>query len=135
MRIALIPGSFDPITLGHVNVIERAAKMFDKVYVAVMINDAAKYDSSLSSKQYMFSMEERLHIARISLAHIENAEVIARTGMLIDLFDELSATAIVKATTLGTATSMWARSSSVYSGSTPRYGRMSAMMLLAVGAT
>ena len=96
MSVALIPGSFDPITLGHVNVIERAAKMFDKVYVAVMINDAAKYDSSLSSKQYMFSMEERLHIARISLAHIENAEVIARTGMLIDLFDELSATAIVK---------------------------------------
>ena len=96
MRIALIPGSFDPITLGHVNIIERAAKMFDKVYVAVMINDAAKYDSSLSSKKYMFSMEERLEIARLSLAHIENVEVIARTGMLIDLFDELSATAIVK---------------------------------------
>lgn len=96
MSVALIPGSFDPITLGHVNVIERAAKMFDKVYVAVMINDAAKYDSSLSSKKYMFSMEERLEIARLSLAHIENVEVIARTGMLIDLFDELSATAIVK---------------------------------------
>lgn len=96
MRIALIPGSFDPITLGHVNIIERAAKMFDKVYVAVMINDSAKYDSTLSSKQYMFTMEERLEIARLSVSHIENVEVIARTGMLIDLVDEIGATAIVK---------------------------------------
>lgn len=96
MRIALIPGSFDPITLGHVNIIERAAKMFDKVVVAVMINDSAKYDKTLSSKQYMFTMEERLEIARLSVAHIENAEVISSRGMLIDLVDEISATAIVK---------------------------------------
>ena len=96
MRIALIPGSFDPITLGHVNIIERAAKMFDKVVVAVMINDSAKYDSTLSSKKYMFTMEERLEIALLSLSHIENVEVIARNGMLIDLVDEIGATAIVK---------------------------------------
>ena len=96
MRIALIPGSFDPITLGHVNIIERAARMFDKVYVAVMINDSAKYDSSLSSKKYMFSMEERLELARLSVAHIDNAEAIARSGMLIDLCDELKVTCIVK---------------------------------------
>ena len=96
MRIALIPGSFDPLTIGHVNIIERAAKMFDKVVVAVMINDSAKYDSSLSSKKYMFSMDDRLEIARLSVSHIENAEVIARSGMLIDLVDEISATAIVK---------------------------------------
>lgn len=96
MRIALIPGSFDPITLGHVNIIERAARMFDKVYVAVMINDSAKYDKSLSSKQYMFDMEKRLELARLSVAHIENVEAIARSGMLIDLCDELSVTCIVK---------------------------------------
>lgn len=96
MRIALIPGSFDPITLGHVNIIERAAKMFDKVYVAVMINDSAKYDSTLSSKNYMFSMDERLELVRLSVSHIENAEAIARSGMLIDLCDELEVTAIVK---------------------------------------
>ena len=96
MRIALIPGSFDPITLGHINIIERAAKMFDKVYVAVMINDSAKYDKTLSSKQYMFAMEDRLEIARLSVSHIENVEVISSCGMLIDLFDELNATAIVK---------------------------------------
>ena len=96
MRIALIPGSFDPITLGHVNIIERAAKMFDKVYVAVMINDSAKYDKSLCSKQYLFTMEERLEMARLSVSHIENAEAIARSGMLIDLCDELEVTSIVK---------------------------------------
>ena len=96
LKIALIPGSFDPITLGHVNIIERAAKLFDKVYVAVMINDSAKYSSSLSSKKYMFSMEERLELAKLSVAHIENAEAIARSGMLIDLCDELKVTAIVK---------------------------------------
>lgn len=96
MSVALIPGSFDPITLGHVNIIERAAKIFDKVYVAVMINDSAKYDKSLSSKQYMFNMDERLELVRLSIAHIENAEAIARSCMLIDLCDELEVTAIVK---------------------------------------
>ena len=40
---ALVPGSFDPITLGHVNIAERASKLFDKVYVAVMNNDSSKY--------------------------------------------------------------------------------------------
>lgn len=96
MTIALIPGSFDPITLGHVNVIERAARMFDKVYVAVMNNDSAKYASALSSKSYMFDMESRLEMARISVAHLTNVETIARSGMLIDLCDELNVTCIVK---------------------------------------
>ncbi len=94
--IALIPGSFDPITLGHVNIIERAAKMSDKVYVAVMNNDSAKHSSVLQSKTYMFDMEKRLEIVRLSLAHIENVEVISSSGMLIDLFDELLADVIIK---------------------------------------
>ena len=59
--VALIPGSFDPITLGHVDIIERAAKKFDRVIVAVMNNDSAKHDSTLSSKNYTFDMEERLY--------------------------------------------------------------------------
>ena len=96
MKIALIPGSFDPITLGHVNIIERAASIFDKVYVAVMNNDSSKYAEGLKSKSYMFEMEDRLAIAELSLAHIPNVETIARCGMLIDLCDELGATAIVK---------------------------------------
>ncbi|MBR3879483.1 MAG: pantetheine-phosphate adenylyltransferase [Clostridia bacterium] len=94
--VALIPGSFDPITLGHVNIIERAAKMSDKVYVAVMNNDSAKHSSVLSSKTYLFDMETRRELACLSVAHIPNVEVISSSGMLIDLFDELSADVIIK---------------------------------------
>lgn len=94
--VALIPGSYDPITLGHVNIIERAAKIADRVYVAVMNNDSAKHSSVLSSKTYMFSMEERVELVKLSLSHIENVEVVSSCGMLIDLFDELSADVIIK---------------------------------------
>ena len=94
--IALIPGSFDPITMGHIDIIERAAARFDKVFVAVMNNDSAKHDSTLSSKNYTFDMEERLYFVRVSLAHIENVEVLSSSGMLIDLFDEVGADVIVK---------------------------------------
>ena len=94
--IALVPGSFDPITLGHVNIIERAAKMSDKVYVAVMNNDSAKHSSVLSSKTYMFDMQTRERLVRLSLTHIPNVEVVTSSGMLIDLFDELSADVIIK---------------------------------------
>ena len=94
--IALIPGSFDPITLGHVNIIERAAKMSDKVYVAVMNNDSAKHSSVLQSKTYMFDMETRSRLVSLSLAHLTNVEVVTSSGMLIDLFDELSADVIIK---------------------------------------
>ena len=94
--IVLIPGSFDPITLGHVNIIERAAKMSDKVYVAVMNNDSAKHSSVLQSKTYMFDMETRSRLVSLSLAHLTNVEVVTSSGMLIDLFDELSADVIIK---------------------------------------
>ena len=94
--IALIPGSFDPITMGHIDIIERAAARFDKVFVAVMNNDSAKHDSTLSSKNYTFEMEKRLYFVRVSLAHIENVEVLSSSGMLIDLFDEVGADVIVK---------------------------------------
>ena len=99
--VALIPGSFDPITLGHVNIIERAANMCDKVYVAVMNNDSAKHSSVLSSKTYMFDMETRRELVCLSLSHIENVEVISSSGMLIDLFDELSADVIIKGIRVG----------------------------------
>ncbi len=93
---ALIPGSFDPITLGHVNIIERAAEKFTKVYVAVMNNDSAKYHEGMSSKTYMFDMQKRQDMVKLSLSHIENVEVVCSDGMLIDLFDKLQADVIVK---------------------------------------
>ncbi len=87
MTIAIVPGSFDPMTIGHINIIERASKLFDKVFVAVMIND---------TKQYMFTREQRTQIAKLSVAHLSNVEVIFDDGMLADLALRLGATVIVK---------------------------------------
>ena len=93
---AIIPGSFAPITLGHVNIIERAAKIFDKVFVAVMNNDSAKHDERLSSKTYTLDIEQRLELVRASVAHINNVEAISSEGMLIDLCDDINTHIIVK---------------------------------------
>ena len=87
MSIAIVPGSFDPMTLGHVNLVERVAGMFDEVFVAVMINP---------QKKYRFTLEQKCELARISCCHISNVHVIADQGMLIDLVDKLNANAIVK---------------------------------------
>ena len=93
---ALIPGSFAPITLGHVNIIERAARMFDKVYVAVMNNDSAKHDATLSSKTYTLDIEKRLELVKASVSHISNVEAIFSEGMLIDLCDLIDTHIVVK---------------------------------------
>ncbi|MBE6533668.1 MAG: pantetheine-phosphate adenylyltransferase [Ruminococcaceae bacterium] len=85
--IAIVPGSFDPITNGHVFIIEEAAKRYDKIYVAVMIN---------SNKQYTFTLEERKNIAIAALKNISNVEVISSEGWLYDLANSLNADAIVK---------------------------------------
>lgn len=93
---ALVPGSFDPMTLGHVNIIERASAMFDKIYVAVMNNDSAEHDARLSSKTYMFTEDQRLEIARRSVSHIKNAEVVLYRGMLVDFCDEYGICAVIR---------------------------------------
>ncbi len=87
MSLAVVPGSYDPITVGHVDIIERTAKLFDVVVVAVMLN---------ASKQYRFTIEQRAQLAKISCAHIHNVKVLISEGMLVDVVDELSATAVVK---------------------------------------
>ena len=86
-RIAVVPGSFDPITNGHIDVIRRATELYDKVFVAVMIND---------QKKYRFTLEEREAIARAALEGIERVEVISSRGWLWELAKELGACAIVK---------------------------------------
>ncbi len=86
-RIAVLPGSFDPFTVGHKQIVSEASEIFDKVVVAVMVNE---------SKAYMFSPEERCDIARESVKDIPNAEVIYDGGMLFELFERLDANAIVK---------------------------------------
>ena len=87
MSLAIVPGSFDPITVGHVDVIERTARIFDTVVVAVMMND---------QKEYRFTIEQRAQLAKISCAHIPNVKVLVSEGMLVDVVKELGATAIVK---------------------------------------
>ena len=87
MRIAIVPGSFDPITNGHIDILRRAAEAYDKVYLAVMINDA---------KEYMFTRQEREEIAVAAVNGIENVEVISSDGYLWQLAKSLGAVAIVK---------------------------------------
>ncbi len=87
MTHALIPGSFDPMTLGHLDIIKRAKAHYDKVSVAVLINE---------SKKYLFSLEERTQIARLTLKDMPEVEVVCDTGLLVDLFDRVGADVIVK---------------------------------------
>lgn len=87
MTHALIPGSFDPMTLGHLDIVRRACALYDKVTVAVMINE---------SKTYSHTLEERAEMARLTLADLPDVDVIADNGMLTDLFDRIGADVIVK---------------------------------------
>lgn len=86
-RIAIVPGSFDPITKGHLDIINKAARDYDKVYVAVMIN---------SQKKYMFSLEQREAIVKECLLGMDNVFVISSEGWLWELARDLGACAIVK---------------------------------------
>ena len=85
--VAIVPGSFDPITNGHIFIVKEALKLYDKVILAVMIN---------AEKTYKFSLEERKSIASVALEGINNVEVIAFDGWLYDLANKLDADAIVK---------------------------------------
>lgn len=96
MSSALIPGSFDPITVGHLDVISRAAAHFDRVIVAVMNNDMQKYVQGATVKAYRFTIEERLAMAQAACDHLPNVEVITAGGMLIDLVDHMGADFIIK---------------------------------------
>lgn len=96
MSRALIPGSFDPITLGHLDIITRAAARFDRVTVAVMTNDMQKYVQGAPVKSYLFDLTERRDLAAVACAHLSNVEIITAGGMLIDLFDAIGADFIIK---------------------------------------
>ncbi|MBR5252039.1 MAG: pantetheine-phosphate adenylyltransferase [Oscillospiraceae bacterium] len=87
MKIAICPGSFDPITLGHIDIIERSAKIFDKVYVVVMVNPA---------KQPTFSTEERIDMIKQTTGHIPNVVAESYTGLIADYAKEKGACTLVK---------------------------------------
>lgn len=85
--IAIVPGSFDPMTNGHIDIIKKAAQTYEKVVVSVMIND---------QKNYMFTLKEREEIAKICLSDLEGVSVISSRGWLWELARDLGACAIVK---------------------------------------
>jgi pantetheine-phosphate adenylyltransferase len=87
MRIAICPGSFDPLTNGHLDVIQRATKLFDRVIVAVAHNEA---------KQPLFSLQERMQLTRESVQHLPTVEVDSFDRLLVDFVEQRGAQAIVR---------------------------------------
>jgi pantetheine-phosphate adenylyltransferase len=87
MRTVIYPGSFDPLTNGHLDVIERAAKLFDHVIVAVARND---------SKHPLFSQEERLHMMARAVRNLPHVEADAFEGLLIEYVERRGAQAVIR---------------------------------------
>ncbi len=87
MKIAICPGSFDPVTLGHLDIISRASGLFDKVIVAVLCN---------MEKNPSFTVEERMELLRQVTEKYENVEVDSFEGLLVDFAKEKGAVAVVK---------------------------------------
>ncbi len=87
VRRAVCPGSFDPITNGHLDIISRASRLYDEVYVAVMIN---------KSKQGLFAVEERIDLIHQVTAEYGNVRVEAFHGLLVDFCKQRDIPAIVK---------------------------------------
>ncbi len=93
MNKAVFPGSFDPITKGHLDIIERSAKIFDKVIVAVLVN---------VDKKGLFTMDERVTLIKKATAHIKNVEVKNFKGLLVDFFKDEGCTTVIKGLRNGT---------------------------------
>jgi pantetheine-phosphate adenylyltransferase len=87
MRTAIYPGSFDPLTNGHLDVIERAVKLFDRVVVAVAKNEG---------KQPLFTLEERLELVQGAIKNIPTAEADSFDRLLVDYVNQRNAQAIVR---------------------------------------
>ncbi len=87
MRRCLCPGSFDPVTNGHIDVIERAASLFDEVVVGVGVNE---------SKKWLFSVDERIDMLEKTCAHLPSVRVESFEGLLVDFARERDIPAVVK---------------------------------------
>ena len=87
MRTAVYPGTFDPVTFGHMDVVRRAAELFDEVIIGVLNN---------SAKTPLFSVEERVNMLKSVTSHLENVEVKAFDGLTIDFARENGAKVIVR---------------------------------------
>jgi pantetheine-phosphate adenylyltransferase len=85
--LAVYPGSFDPLTNGHVDIISRGARLFDRIVVAILVN---------AEKAPLFSMEERVEIARVVFRDHANVEVDTFDGLLVDYMERRQAQVIVR---------------------------------------
>ena len=86
-KVAIYPGSFDPVTNGHIDIIERGLKLFDKVIVTILYNP---------KKEYLFSLEERLEMLRDCTKNYKNVEIDSYDGLLVDYADSRKAHAILR---------------------------------------
>ena len=93
MSGAVCPGSFDPVTLGHIDVFERAAAQFDEVVAVILINPA---------KKGMFDIDERIAMIKESTTHLPNLRVATGQGLIVDFVRSQGMTAIVKGLRTGT---------------------------------
>ena len=93
MSGAVCPGSFDPVTLGHIDVFERASAQFDELVIAVLANP---------NKQGMFSVEERIALIEESTVHLPNVRAESGHGLVVDFVKARGMTAIVKGLRTGT---------------------------------
>ena len=87
MRRAIYPGSFDPVTNGHLDVIDRARKLFDEVIVAIAHND---------QKQPLFTLDERVQLLRATIGHADGVQIAPLEGLLVDFAVKQKATAVIR---------------------------------------
>lgn len=87
MRVAIYPGSFDPITNGHLDIITRGSKIYDKLIVGVLVN---------IDKKGLFTIEERVELIKKVTKHLSNVEVVSFNGLLVDLARKHEAKVILK---------------------------------------
>ncbi|MCB5249937.1 MAG: pantetheine-phosphate adenylyltransferase [Candidatus Cloacimonadales bacterium] len=87
MKKAVYPGTFDPITNGHINIIEKATRIFDEIIIAV---------ANITGKNTLFTTEERLYLCRESVKHIEAVKVVEFDGLTVDFAKEIGADAMLR---------------------------------------
>lgn len=87
MRTVVYPGTFDPITNGHVDLVERAANLFDRVVLGIAYSE---------KKQPMFNLEERIALCEQSLTHLDNIEVCGFTGLLVEFVQSKQGNAVLR---------------------------------------
>lgn len=86
-KIAIVPGSFDPITYGHIDIIKRSAQLFDEVIVAILVNP---------DKKYLFTLEEREEMINKSIKDFKNVKVDSFSGLLVNYAKKVNSTVIVR---------------------------------------